>query len=360
MPEPALLLLLPETGDTLCAAWRVVVDGQVERLDPELALDGWPGPVVGLVPAGLVPVMITQADTEATPRQSLAVARLAAQDGALDAGALAVTALEGGCVLTALFDPRRLAHWQRQVAHATGRPADVLVPAALVLPPAKVGDAHRADIAGMVLARTSQAAFAGETPLWDALVPAHTRVSDWSAAELAPRLAQAVTEPWLDLVENGGATAPWPKKRLMRLALLVAGLAMAVPLAQIARWHFGAARIEAQVVTQVGTRFPGVTDMAGAERAVRAERLRRQAGADGWAAPTAALWQALRAAPAVRLAGLSREEDGTLHFTLAAPDAAPVDTVLLALQRDGWRVAPPPAPVRDGDGIVATLAMQAP
>jgi general secretion pathway protein L len=49
-----------------------------------------------------------------------------------------------------------------------------------------------------------------------------------------------------------------------------------------------------------------------------------------------------------------------LHFTLAAPDTAAIDAVLLDLQRAGWRLDQPPAPVRDGGAVVASLAMRAP
>ncbi|NMN03288.1 MULTISPECIES: hypothetical protein [unclassified Novosphingobium] len=359
MPDAGLILLLPENGGPPCAAWRVA-DGVAQPLSPGEALPAMPGCVTALVPSGAVPVLVQPLEATATPAQTLALARLAAQDGALAAGSEAVAALSEGQALIALVDPVRRAAWQQAVSVATGQVADALVPAALVLPPPAPGTVHCATLGGVDLARTATAAFVAEPPLWQALLPADDRVVRCDASVLAERLAQGHAQPWIDLADHAAHRAPWPMRRLARLAALVGVLALAVPVAQIARWRTDSARIVATAVAQVRTRHADVADLAGAERAVRIDRMQQQAGADGWAPPTAALWQALRAAPAVRLAALAHQEDGALRFTLAAGDAPAIDAVLLALQRDGWRVAQPPVPVRDGAGIVATVTMRAP
>ena len=263
-------------------------------------------------------------------------------------------------VLTARIDPARFEAWQQAVVATVGRPADALVPAALVLPPPAAGTVYRAALGGMDLARTPVAAFAAEPPLWQALVLPDMRVVPCSDAVMAGRLAQTHARPWLDVLGETAIPTAAPPRRLAWLAMLVLLLALAVPVAQIARWRMAAAHAEANALAQVRARFPGVANMTRAEQVVRAARQQAQAGADGWAPPTAALWQALRAAPGVRLAGLSHDEDGVLHFTLAAPDTAAIDAVLLDLQRAGWRLDQPPAPVRDGGAVVASLAMRAP
>lgn len=359
MPEDGLILLLPEDDGPPCAAWRVA-QGLALAVAADGALARWPGRVTALAPASAVPVLCQPVGEAVTPAQALGLARLAAADHALSGGSVALAALEDDMALTALIDPARRDGWQRAVAALVGRPADALVPAALALPPPTGDTVHRATLGGMDLARTGAAAFAAEPALWQALVPPGARVVPCSEATLAERLAQAHARPWFDLLDGRVAAAAVPLRRLGALALVVVLLALVVPVAQIARWRMAAAQADAGAVAQVRARFPGVADMDQAERAVRAARLQAQAGADGWAPQTAALWQALRAAPGVRLAGLAHGEDGVLRFTLAAPESAPIDAVLLALQQAGWRLAQPPAPVRDGGAVVASIAMHAP
>ncbi|MDR6510391.1 general secretion pathway protein L [Novosphingobium capsulatum] len=360
MPDHGLILLLAESGGPPVATW-CVADGRIDALPAGQDLAGWRGRITALVPAAQAPVLALTAQETATADQALAVARLAAQDHALAPGSTAVAGRDDGQVVTTLVASQALAAWQGEVVALTGRGADAVLPAGLLLPPPPAGTVHRASLGrGMVLARTDQAAFVAEAPLWQALVPDGARVVDWAERDLGPRLLQAHAAPWLDMQGGAAGQATWPVRRLARLAVLVSVLALAVPVAQIVRWRVDAARIAAASLAQVRARFPAVTDLASAEQAVNAARRRAQAGADGWAPPTAALWQALRAAPGVRLAGLQHTAQGSLRFTLAARETALVDAVLLALQRDGWRLAQPPAPVRDGAGIVATITMRAP
>lgn len=359
MPDDGLILLLPEVGGPPCAAWRIAEE-QAVAIPADAGLAGWPGRVTALAPPGAMPVLCQPADDAATPAQALGLARLAAADGALALGSVAVAALEDDMILTVRIDPARLDAWQQAVAAMIGRPADALVPVALVLPPPAAGTVHRAVLGGMDLARTAAAAFAAEPLLWQALVSPEASVVPCSDAVLSQRLMQAHARPWLDVLGGPDVKAGVPPRRLAWLAILVLLLALAVPVAQIARWRMAATDAEANALAQVRARFPGVADMTGAEQVVRTARRQAQAGADGWAPPTAALWQALRAAPGVRLAGLVHGEDGVLRFTLSAPDTAAIDAVLLALQRAGWRLDQPAAPVRDGGAVVASLAMRAP
>lgn len=359
MPEDGLILLLPEAGGPPCAAWRIA-DGQAVAIPADAGLAGWAGRVTALAPPGAMPVLCQPIEDAATPAQALGLARLAAADGALARGSVAGAALEDGMVLTARIDPARLEAWQQAVVAMIGRPADALVPVVLVLPPPAVCTVHRAVLGGMDLARTAAAAFAAEPLLWQALVPPETSLVPCSDVVLSQRLMQAHARPWLDVLGGADAKVGAPPRRLAWLAILVLLLALAVPVAQIARWRMAAAGAEANALAQVRARFPDVADMTRAEQVVRAARRQAQAGADGWAPPTAALWQALRATSGVRLAGLVHGGDGVLRFTLTAPDTAAIDAVLLALQRAGWRLDQPPAPVRDGAAVVASLAMRAP
>jgi general secretion pathway protein L len=212
--------------------------------------------VTALAPPGAMPVLCQPIEDAATPAQALGLARLAAADAALAHGSLALAALEDGMVLIAQIDPARFEAWQQAVVATVGRPADALVPAALVLPPPAAGTVYRAALGGMDLARTPVAAFAAEPPLWQALVLPDMRVVPCSDAVMAGRLAQAHARPWLDVLGETAIPTAAPPRRLAWLAMLVLLLALAVPVAQIARWRMAAAHAEANALAQVRARFP--------------------------------------------------------------------------------------------------------
>lgn len=348
-----LVLLLGEDGPV--AAWRVV-DGRAQGLDLADMVDV-SGRVVALVPPDALPVRIVRGAPGATPVQAVAAARLSAQVWAEGDGVVAAL-LDETRVMVATPGGGQVAGWLGQVRAALGREADALVPAGLILPEPPEGGVSRGKIGPLVLVRGEAALFAGEAALWDALVPEGGAVLDCDGAALAQGVAACHAAPPFDLA--GDAPAAGAMRRLALLAGLVGALVLALPLAQAGRWQFDVWRAEAAALARVRARFPQVADFAGAQALVARERAARQAGAMGWAPVSAALWRALRASPGVRLAVLGHDEDGTLHVTLGAGSAAPIDAVMLALQRDGWRLAPPPAPVQQGGEVLATITVLAP
>jgi hypothetical protein len=150
MPDDGLILLLPEAGGPPCAAWRIAEE-QAVAIPADAGLVGWPDRVTALAPPGAMPVLCQPIEDAATPAQALGLARLAAADAALAHGSLALAALEDGMVLTARIDPARLEAWQQAVVATVGRPADALVPAALVLPPPAAGTVYRAALGAWTL-----------------------------------------------------------------------------------------------------------------------------------------------------------------------------------------------------------------
>jgi hypothetical protein len=116
--------------------------------------------------------------------------------------------------------------------------------------------------------------------------------------------------------------------------------------------EFDVWRAEAAALARVRARFPQVADFAGAQALVVRAAGNAAGWAMGWAPVTAALWQALRASPGVRLAGRPHDEDGHVHWGLGLGGA--IDAVMLALQRDGWRLAPPPRRCAGG-AVLATI-----
>jgi hypothetical protein len=226
------------------------------------------------------------------------------------------------------------------VRAALGREADALVPAGLILPEPPEGGVSRGKIGPLVLVRGEAALFAGEAALWDALVPEGARC--WTATGRPWRRGWRRVMPrrrsiWPGMRLRPGRCGGWPCWRGW------SGRCLWV--AQAGRWQFDVWRAEAARWRGCGAVSASGRTCRGAG-AGRARRAARQAGADGLGAGERRLVAGLAGEPRRAAGWLGHDEDGTLHVTLAAGSAAAIDAVMLALQRDGWRLAPPPAPVQ--------------
>ena len=98
-----------------------------------------------------------------------------------------------------------------------------------------------------------------------------------------------------------------------------------------------------------------------AVRLLGAELAKRGEGGASFAAPMAALLDAMRPVAGVKLRDLGYGADGTLRFTAVAPRAEDINAVLIALQNNGWKVTVPPALAPDPTGAtVAAISVRAP
>lgn len=315
-----------------------------------------------LVPAAAAPVF--DADLPDMPlAQALAAARIGASRSELDLDRHVAVAANGARLLTATASSTAMDSWLASAA-AAGLAVRALVPAGLVLPRPDHG-MRVGDLGGQVLARTAQAAFAGEATLVQALGDDATSVL--TAAEVGAALLAVHADPPLDLRQGRYApprvsffTLPdWqPLARLGASAALLALLAMVV---LVVRLNLDASARERHALVRVQQRFPEAADLDSAERLVAAEAAQQGQGARAMRAPLAALLAAMRAAPGVALRDLAYESDGTLRFTAAAPRAEEVNAVLITLQQQGWKVIVPPALAPDPSGAtVAAISVTAP
>lgn len=314
--------------------------------------------VVALVPSDQAPVR-TKPRGSMPLAQALAAARLESGGEGLhvavgegERGALVATAAQSAMDL-----------WLAELATA-GLMPDALVPAALVLPVPTVGVVS-GQIGGHPVARTADAAFAGEPELVAALAgsPPET-ISDkaMEAAQLA-----AWRDPPLNLRQ--GAYAPrrvsffrlpdWTQ--LARMAALAALLGFLILSVETVKLNLDASAREDAALTAAQKRFPAAVDLASAQSLATAELARRGEGGASFTAPAAAVLAAMRPIPTVALRDMGYAADGTLRFQAAAPTADGVNQLLLALQRDGWQVTVPPGLAPDATGAtVAAITVRAP
>lgn len=360
-PADGLILILPPTpGDPW--RWRRVDEAGVgpEEYSADLPIHG---AVTVLVPSSLAPVV--DKPLPAMPvAQALAAERLAlAQGGLATERHVAVTAADGH-LLSSRLCASDMDHWLARLAQA-GIDPQAIVPAALVLP-RQDGALVLGALGDQLLARTPAAAFAAEEALIEALGEGldQTALDDDALTE---RLAQIHAVPPLNLRQGAYAprrvsvfrTANWIG--LVRMAAVAALLALLLMLVWIVKWNLDSSAEEARALSLAQKRFPAATDLDTAERMLAAELAKRGEGAASFAAPAAAVLDAMRPVPGVKLRDLGYAADGTLRFTAAAPRAEDVNAVLIALQNNGWKVTVPPALAPDPTGAtVAAITVRAP
>lgn len=364
--DDGLVVLLPAAAGAPWAWWPVVggVAGDERQYAPgdDRPWGDLPATrLTALVPAALAPVRIKP--LPAMPvAQALAAERLGAAQASPDAHV--AVAAEGDSMLTAAVARSDMDLWLAECAAAGFEPA-ALVPAALVLPAASQG-VRVGSLAGEDLARSAQAAFAGEPSLVEALSGGQD-VDEADADALLDRLALVHTEPPLNLRQ--GAYAPrrvafyllpdWAQ--LARMAATAALLALVFMAVWIVKWNMDSTAQEQAALAAAQARFPAATDLDSATRLVEGELARRGEGGAAFSAPAAAVLVALKGQPSVTLRDLGYAGDGTLRFTAAAPAPDAINQVLFALQNDGWKVTVPPSLAPDPTGAtVAAITVRAP
>ena len=367
-----LILLLPEVADAAWLGWLVEAGALGEGVDlPRGDVAQWLADrpeaqaVTVLVPASLAPVS-DRPLPDLPLAQALAAARLGG--GSADGPHVAVAA-QGDRLLLARVAAIDMDLWLASLAGeglgGDAQPGFALVPAALVLPRPGQG-AVTATLGGQPLARSPEAAFAGESALVAALAGGGS-VTEVGVDDLAARLLAVHAAPPLDLRQ--GAYAPrrvrvfalpdW--QRLARLAALAALLVMALLVVRIVRWNGDAdARVTA-ALDAAHKRFPGAIDLDGAERLANAERTRRDAGVAGFGAPTAALLGAIQPLPpTLRLRELAWTPDGAMRVSASAVRPADLAALAEALRREGWTVEAPDAAAPTTGATLATITLRMP
>lgn len=366
--EDGLLIVLPaavggawhwrRVGDGALGSWYSFAPGDDAPWDEP----GEGDRVVALVPSDQAPVRVRPRGTMPLA-QALAAARLESGGEGLHIAVGEGAAKDGGGILVATAAQTAMDLWLAELATA-GLAPEALVPAALVLPAPTAG-AVSGEVAGQPVARTVDAAFAGEPELVAALAgSAPEAISD---AALEAALLDAWRDPPLNLRQ--GAYAPrrvsffrlpdWTQlARMTAVAALLGFLILAV---ETVKLNLDASAREDAALVAAQKRFPAAVDLASAQALAAGALARRGEGGGSFAAPASALLAAMRPVPSVALRDLGYAADGTLRFQAAAPTADDINRLLVSLQADGWQVTVPPSLAPDATGAtVAAITVRAP
>ncbi|MDZ3832777.1 MAG: type II secretion system protein GspL [Sphingopyxis sp.] len=366
-----LILWLPTTanleeGSTARTAWLRVDDGViVDSGQDDGWTDSWEHPddgradairLIALAPAADVPLRWYHFP-EATPAQAAVAARVdILKDSLGDPAALHVAAGQpadaGQAVPVAITTHPAMTAWTAWLADQ-GLTADVIIPAAAIVPPPEPGSLWVAECGGEQIIRSEDRAYASDLEL-DALIAAGRPVMPLDTDRMRTALLLSLAAPPLDLLSGA-----WKPKRtwvvdpaMARLAKQLAAALMVVslliPIVYALRLSSDTRRADAAAVVTAEKAGVAATDAAAAE----AELDRRLAAVGGgplaFSVPASALYDALRDTPGVSLKTMSHRTDGTLTTTLAAPRVEDINAVLIAIQARGYRITAQPMAGNDG------------
>jgi general secretion pathway protein L len=364
----SLLFALPELPDRDQRAthWWHVADGEIVSAGTSeewLALAEGERTVVALAPAGSVRLAFsTEAPAAATPRQAAAIARVAAVEASLgdDQALHAVSVVNGVGAVTAVVDNGKMMAWL-DWAREVGAEPDHVVPIASLLPlgdewtSASFGTEHLVGRHGLVMPNDPD--LAGHL-VGDAEVRA------LEPLEIDEALIQAAASPVLDLRTGRFARRRRiviERNRIRELSLLagvVALITLAWTIVSILKLESATSKLDEQTLAVARAAAGQSVTLETAESALA----QRAGGAayGGLLTPLTGLYDALRGEEQVSANAIAYGSDGTMTTTLAAPTVDPVNRVLIALQRNNYRVTAVPRQSPDGRTMVETTIRSGP
>jgi len=139
-------------------------------------------------------------------------------------------------------------------------------------------------------------------------------------------------------------------RELAILAALIPLVLLAWALIAIFKLERSTSRLDSETLSTASAALGRPVTLETAESAL-AQRVGGSAYG-GLMAPLTAVYQALQPEQGVSVTSLSYAPDGTLSVTLAAPGVDAVNRVLVALQRNGYRVTAVPRQSPDGRSMV--------
>ena len=295
------------------------------------------------------------------PRQARVAARIKVLDeAAAGADELHVAAgehrLGDDAIAVAVVDRALMVDWLDWCARHRLDP-DVIVPAPLLLPQPAPGTVERGPVGGEIVLRGEDSGWASDEALDDLLI-GDDRVVDASAEALEARIAAAFEAPPVNL-----RSGPFAKRRrgidrrMVARVLVVLALCglieLLIALILIARLSLATDAADAQARALAGPAVPAGTAVEQIVPTLDAALARRGGGPNSFSVPLAGLYQAMSASPSAIVTDLSYTPDGTLSATLNAPTTEGLNTVLLALQRDGYTVSATTSQGTDGRAAAA-------
>lgn len=341
-----LIVACPVSADAALHWWHVE-DGHVVARGQDVSPPVRTGdaPVIALVPAADT-VIRTLDMGDMSAAQAEAAARYRAADlsigGDLFVAVRALGRTETGMrVRCATIARATLADHLAELA-LRGLDPDIIVPVGLLLPEsdqpvsATFGDLGADRLGDLVLPPDEALGallLAGEAPV----------ALDQDRRDAA--LVAALADPPLNLRQGDFARrtplfalGPGQGRTLAWLLGALALVSLAVPLAEIGKHYLGADLAERRALASAQRLVPGATDAAQAEQQIDARLAARGAGNMVASVPLAGLLSAIQPVPGVVIRQADYRPGGIIAAMIAAPRVEDLNTVLIALQNNGYKV----------------------
>jgi general secretion pathway protein L len=345
------------------AVWRVA-DGQWTDT----------GPLSGHVAVGdemTVMALVAPADARCTwtslpdleSKQAEGVARIRVAEHSLGAVHAVARHVGGDSVITATIAPAVMEQGLARLI-LRGLNPDIVIPAGLVVD-ALPDHVAKAEFDGVTVLRGATYAIPDEPVFRDLLVDGAT-VENVDADALRHMLVAASERPLLNLREGLFAKrirTEWltaeQRKWLVRLLIALVAATLLLGLVTWAKYKSAIAAEDSRALAAAQKVDPSIEDIGQAEAAL--DRALAQKGlAKGRFGPlSAGLWRSVQSSPNVSVRELRYGADGILTAVLAAPDANSVNTALIKIQQDGYRVTATPRQDNSGATLV-DLTMRMP
>lgn len=343
----ALIVGLPTTDRNNPALWHVrdgIVISSGNLADIAEVLNGTDigdAVVMAVVPPAQARC-IWQSFPDLQPRQAEGVARLKAAEQSIGPVHAVSRHLDGDMVITTTIAPTTMDYALLTLAGAALNP-DIVIPAGLTLDAPAEG-VSRAVIDGEAILRTATLVAPDEAALRTLLV-GDAEVKDIDTEAALAMLIAAAQYPALNLREGiyakreqrVWATAEqriWIKR--LSAALIAATLLLAV--VWLAKYWLATDAENDRALAAAQKIDPAITDIEQAEAQIDRSFQQRGLSSGRFGSLSAGLWRAIKSTPNVSVRELRYGDDGIMSAVLAAPDANSINTALLAIQRDGFRI----------------------
>jgi|GEM_PF-3552629 len=234
--------------------------------------------------------------------------------------------------------------WYLDQAKALGREADAVIPAGLLLQEHEDGQTFvRARIGHLQVTRGKGTCLPANDPATTAIIGSAS-IQHLAPSDAQSALLRGIYNPPLNLRTGRFAymhDAPRDFaafRRIARWVMFILLLNVVITLVQIAKYHFGAERLDAQTISRAGDMVENPRDAAEVENALNARLAALGIGGHGFSGMLSALMQAMRPEPSVSLDLLNRSADGLLQARLVSDDPGAIDRILFAMENAGFRI----------------------
>lgn len=339
-----LLLILGENPEAPVRWQRISGDRVVAEGDDAATLTASDMRAIGIVPTQDVTINSAELPGLSSAQARAAARLLAAENSISPIEVLHIAVGEPDAasrdILIATVARHRMESWLSAM-RAAGFDPEIMIPAALLMPRPERGYVS-GTVFGQPLLAGEGSAFADEgaisAAILDGAIP--EALSD---QEIAASLVEMIAKPPLNLRQGEYAkTRKWkidPRfiRRAAALIVAIGAISLLIGIAQIVKYNRATSAIEAETAALARRAVPEAVSDAGAIAAIDGKLAAARGGGAGFAASTAAIFEAVRAIPELELSSYDFGKDGTVRADVTAATAEDHKAFIKQIEAFGFR-----------------------